>query len=228
MKQCQKGYALILTCILMPIVFLSLGLITFAFLKTRHSAEIKTVCRDQYHDYFSQIKSQILFIENLGPIAIQLYQTQLALIPFLWVPAVAKLYETLQKIRIRFDKLQSTLIKSFSAINEIRAYSVVGHLQNALHKENKKINNLLSHKSITDFNFNSKIQIVKKMDILFPPYARAPNIETKQAFHFNIKNQINPKSWIGFFKIERLSEVYSCSATLKSDSHDKLIINYAI
>ncbi len=228
MRHSEKGYALVVTCLIMPIVFLSLGLMTFTFLKTRYSAEIKTSCRDQYHGYFSQLKSQILFLEGIAPVATNLYRFQMAMIPMLWVPAIAKIYQTIKKIRTQLDKIQSNLIKAFGTINKIKAYYVVFQLEKTLMEENKKVKNLLSHKSVTDYTFNSKIQIVKKMNILFPPYDRATDIEEKQAFHFNINNKINPKGWMGFFKIDQLDESYSCSATLKSDTQDKLIVNYAI
>ncbi len=228
MRHSEKGYALIVTCLLIPIVFLSLGLMTFTFLKTRHSAEIKTSCRDQYHDYFSQLKSQIHFIEGIAPIATNLYRFQMAMIPLLWVPAVAKMYQTIEKIRTQFDKLQNNLIKTFGTLNKIKAYYVVLQLEKTLMDENKKIKNLLSHKSVTDYKFNSKIQIVKKMNILFPPFERAPDIEEKQAFYFNINNKINPKSWMSILKIDQLENAYSCSATLKSEDQNKLIISYSI
>lgn len=224
----KNGYITLIACILVPTIFLCLGLLTFSLLKTRHKAQLQTECRDQYHQYFSILKSQIQTLEELNPLAVSLYETQLALLPFIWIPSVAKVYQKLQNLRQKFDKFQNTLIRSFAKLNIVKGYAVVGSIQRKLYSENNKIKNILKHKSHLTFDFKSELQIVKKLNIIFPPYTHSPEIAQKQAFKIQMFSQIHSRSWIRFFEIPEIQEKYQCRATLKPVLQDQLIIEYTI
>lgn len=224
----RNGYATIVTCLLIPIVLLGLGLLSFSILKTRHKQEIQNECRGQYHQYFTQIRSHILAIESLNPLAIALHNAQLAMLPLLWYPPVLKAYQTLLRTRQKLEKIQTSLIAGFNRLAALKAYAVIAQLQRTLQTENLKIKNVLTHGSSTDFRFSSKLQIVKRINTTFPPYDRADDIDKKQRFSFNINNQIQPRSWMVLFKIQNLAERYSCAATLATGLNHKLEIDYTI
>jgi hypothetical protein len=223
-----RGYAALIVCILLPVVLLGLGMISFSLLKTRHSHQIKTACQTQYHSYFAPIRSQIYIIESIAPMAVTLYQMQMALLPIIWHPAALRAYNYILKLRRKMDHIQERMISMFNKINSLRSMVTLAQVQKTLFSENKKLKSTLAHASDLRFNVDPKMQIVKKLSILFPPYQRHPQIEKKQEFSVSIQHKIKPLSWMTFFRIQKLNQNYTCSATLKSDSHNKLFINYRI
>lgn len=224
----NNGFAAIITCLALPVVLLSLGLIAFSMLKTRHSEQIQKQCRSQYYHYFSQIRSQVYLIEQLNPLAITLYQTQLALLPHIWIPSVLKVYKQIQNLRQKFDHLQSAMIKTFNSLNSLFSYAVIANIQKQLQNENVKIKNTLTHKSSLTYVVDPKLQIVRRFKYRFPPYDRHAHFSKNQKFTVKIKNAIKPKSWMSLFKIDQLFESRLYSATLESVSNSKLLIRYSI
>lgn len=224
----QSGYATLALTAILPLVFLCLGLIAFSLLKTRHSQELKSVCRSELHGYFHQLRSQIIRVEKLNPIAMSLYKAQIALTPFLWDPAAMALYQKILKLRQRFEQIQTNLITVSNSTLAVRSYKVISAVQRKLQSENKKIQNLLQHGSRLTFRVHPKMQIVKRQNVLFSPYDPHKQIQLKQEFTIHIKNQIDPKSYIGFFKTKKLTEFYTCSATIKAFGPGEFTIFYKI
>lgn len=224
----KSGYATLLTCILIPVVFLTLGLITFSMIKTQHRSAIQSTCQIQYHEYFLGIRSQIYSLEKLNPIAILLYQTQVALTPYIWIPSILKAYQTIAKLRRRLEKLQNTMIAIFNSANALKSIIVFSNIQRKLQWQNRLTQKTLHHESQLAFDTNPKLQIKKRLHITFPPYDRHPEIFERQKFSVYLKNRITPKSWMGLFSIDSLTENYVCQASLKSESNNDLYIKYKI
>lgn len=222
----SRGYAIIVTCLLLPVVLLGLGLITFSLLKTRHTGEMQTVCRQQYYNYFSGLKGQLAIIGTFKETAITLYQTQMALLPLIWLPPALKLYQAILKIRKYLDLAQNKIITLFNSFNKINSIKTFAQIQRALYSENKKIKNTLEHNSIASYTTNSDLQIVKTRNILFPPYQPHPLITQRQQFSVFIRSTIQPKSWIQSFSIAQLTEKFSCSATLLNAPNQEIKISY--
>lgn len=228
MKRGSYGYATIVTCLLLPVVILGLGLVTFSLVKTRHVTKMQSVCHQQYHDYFSNIKTQLATIEIYKASAISLYQTQQLLLPMIWMPPALKLYRLVLSLRKKLEHLQNLTIKLFNRFNLLNSVKTFAAIQRILYRENKKIRNTLEHQSLATYKTDPKLQIIKKMNILFPPYEPHPEIEQRQMFKVTIKNNMHPKSWIHFFSVPRLNEIFLCSATLVVLPHDKIKISYDI
>mgnify|MGYP006077418401 CR=1 FL=1 len=222
----SKGYALIATSLLLPLVLISLGLVTFSLLKTRHIHKMKTVCQTEYHFYFSGLKNEMNTIQMFGAAATALYQAQMILLPMIWLPPIAKAYRTLLDLREKMERLQNRIIDVFNTMNRLRSVQTFGSIQRSLYSENKKIKSVLTHQSLASYKVDPKLQLTKRMNIIFPPYDPHPKIETRQRFAISIKSSIQPKSWIQTLAIDRLSEDFSCSATLVKTSENDLIISY--
>lgn len=224
----ENGYATLLTCILIPVVFLTLGLIAFSMLKSQHRSAVQSTCHVQYHDYFSNLRAQIYSIENLNPMATLLYQTQLALTPYILVPSVLKVYQAILKLRQRMEKLQNSMIAIFNFSNRLKSVTVFSNIQKKLQWQNKLTEKTLRHESQLTFSANPKLQIKKRVNIVFPPYDRHPQLSERQKFSIFLKNKIVPQSWMTFFSIESFTETYVCQASLQSDSNNELLIKYKI
>ena len=223
-----KGYALIITCLLLPVVLLSIGLVSFGLLKTRHVQEMKSVCQVQYHSYFSGLKNEMGTIKLFGTTAMALYQAQMIMLPMIWMPPVLKAYRALYNFRKKMERLQDKVIALFNNVNRLKSIQTFASIQRALYSENKKIKNTLTHQSLASYTTDPKLQIKKRMNITFPPYAPHPQIEMRQKFTTLIKSNIQPKSWIQVMSISRLSENFTCSATLVSKASDDLTISYSL
>ncbi len=143
----SRGYATIVTFLLLPLVFLCLGFLTFNVLKTRHQNSVKTACRDQYQQYFSQVKSNIQFIESFNPLALALYEAQIAMLPMIWLPPVAKAYQKLMHVRQKLEKMQLAVIKSFNSLTQVRGYAAAARIQRTLQQANSKVKATLKHGS---------------------------------------------------------------------------------
>lgn len=228
MIRSQRGYAVIVTCFLLPVVLLSLGLIAFSLLKTRHSFEVKTTCQQQYYDYFSAIKTEISFIETLNSPALTLYQIQMTLLPMIWLPPALKAYRAILKLRKQFEKIQNAAIKLFNKLNIALSVKTFAGIQRSLYSENRKVSETLTHSSLATYSVNPKLQIVKRMNILFPPYDPHPHILKRQQFSVSMKHGIQPKAWINVFAIPKLNELYVCSASLSIDPKKQLKITYQL
>lgn len=224
----KNGYAALVTCLLLPIVFLSLGMMAFSLLKTRHSGAIKSACQENYHDYFSSVRSQIQFIQSMNPISLMLYSTQQALLPFIWHPAVFKVHQEIYKLRKRLEAFQNRMISSFNTFNRFKSIQVLAQIQKQVYFENRKTAATLPHLSSTSFQVDPKLQIVKRLKITFPPYDPHTQIAQRQEYSIRMKHQLKPMSWMNFFNINKLDELYVCSATLQADSHLNLKISYRI
>lgn len=224
----SKGYALIITCLLLPVVLLSIGLVSFGLLKTRHLQEMKSVCQVQYHSYFSEIKVEMDTIKLFGTTAVALYQAQMIMLPMIWMPPVLKAYRTLFNFRKKMERLQDNLIALFNNVNRLRSIQTFASIQRALYSENRKIKNTLTHQSLASYSTDPKLQIKKRLNITFPPYDPHPLIESRQKFTTFIKSSIQPKSWIQVMSTSRLSENFACSATLVSNASDDLTISYSL
>lgn len=228
MIRSQRGYAVIVTCLLLPVVLLSLGLIAFSLLKTRHSLEVKATCQQQYYDYFSTLKTEFSFIETLNTPALTLYHAQMALLPIIWLPPALKAYRAILKLRKNLEKVQNLAIKAFNTLNTALSIKTFAGIQRSLFKENRKIAQTLTHQSLATYTVNAKLQIVKRMNILFPPYDPHPNILMRQQFSVSMKHDIRPKSWINVFSIPKLNELYVCSASLGIAPNNQLRISYQL
>lgn len=228
MKLKNNGYATLVTCLLLPVVFLSLGMVAFSLIKTRHSDAVKTSCQENYHDYFSGVRTGIELIESFNPIAINLYYTQQALMPFIWIPAVLKIYQTIYKLRQRLERFQNSTIAILNLKNRLHSIKALAAVQKNLFSENRKVAPTLNHQSATQFRVNPNMQIVKRMKIIFPPYDRSPDIARLQQFSISMRHQLTPLSWMSFFNIRTLNENYTCSATLVTEHDNQLMISYKI
>lgn len=224
----QKGYAVIVTCFLLPIVLLSLGLIAFSLLKTRHSFVVKTSCQQQYHSYFSVLKTEIGFLETLNTPSLTLHHIQMTLLPMIWFPPALKAYRAILKIRKNLEKIQNFAIKKFNTLNLALSIKAFAGVQNSLYSENRKLTETLSHQSLATYSVNTKLQIVKRMNILFPPYDPHPQIEKRQEFRISMKHGIRPKTWINVFAIPKLTEQYICAASLRVEANNHLKISYQL
>ncbi|MBL7544944.1 MAG: hypothetical protein JNL11_14090 [Bdellovibrionaceae bacterium] len=228
MKPNHHGYATVLICILLPVLFIGLGLVTFSLVKTRYNTQIKSTCQIQFQGYFSKLRSQIQFIESWNSLAVSLYQMQTAMLPFIWLPPVFKMYRSLLKIRQRFEKIQNTLIHAFNTTNKLKSVLVFAHVQRSLFSQNRKLTKVLPHQSQMTFQVNPNLQIVKKMNITFPPYQAHRDIHARQEFLISVNSVIRPQGWMNFFSVSRLNENYTCSASLKQNLQNQLTITYAI
>lgn len=228
MIRSQDGYAVVVACLLLPVVLLSLGMIAFSLLKTRHSVEIKTACQQQYFNYFSAIKSEITFIESFNSPAETLYHLQMSLLPTIWFPPALKVYRSILKLRKTLERVQNLAIKMFNTLNIGLSIKTFSRIQGALYKENRKLSQTLTHQSLATHSVNSKLQIVKRMNILFPPYDPHPQILQRQKFSVHVKNNIRPKTWMTTFSIAKLTETYTCAASLSLKNRNHLTISYQL
>jgi len=228
MIRTQNGYAVIVTCLLLPAVLLSLGLIAFGLLKTRHSFEIKTSCQQQYFNYFSAVKMELKIIEAFNTPAVVLYHTQMALLPMIWLPPALKTYRAILKLRKNLEKAQNLAIKTFNSLNIGLSIKTFAGIQRTLYAENRKVTDTLTHQSLALYSVNPKLQIVKRMNILFPPYDPDPEILKRQQFKVTVKHGIRPQTWMNIFAISKLKETYTCSASLYKESNNDLKISYQL
>lgn len=206
--------------IFLLILILTLISVGFSFQLQLHQ-EMKgdQVCRNELQSTLNTTRDYIETVFQLNPLADLLYQTQLSLKPFIWIPKIAALYSRIQALRRNMNAIQNALINGLNSSLTLKSLQLYLKLKNDL-EDSKKTYRFYHHFQYLIFPMGTfKMAIQKKRQDIFPSYNLENQFEKKQEIKIPITIYSTAKS--SDFVNQSYNETKSCHGSLRQDSASK-------